>query len=152
MSTIAQTAQALEEWVAETCPGISTTYDHEPKAKTSFPEVSAVIKTVTHADAPQQPANQLQQIEQARAKVYEADLVIIVDPEPPDGADDALKGFADALADAAEADGTLGERVFGIGPRFSFDFHPDTPLLEFDDGSRGRRMTASFTVAELMQT
>jgi len=150
--TIGELAQALEQWVAETCPGITTTYDHEPKAKTDFPEVSAVVKRVTHADAPSQPGQEIQQVEQSRAKVYEADLIIVVEPEPPDEADDALKAFGDQLGDAAESDRTLGGRVAGISSEWSFDFHPDAPLLVFDDGSRGRRMTLSVVAVERIST
>lgn len=140
--SIEEVAAALEDWVAETCPGITTTYDHEPKALMELPEVSTILGEITYADAPEAVGSTIgQQIEQGRYVVYAAALVILVDPEDPAAADASLKGFAQALADAAEIDRTFGGRGLTLARQYSFDFHPDAPFLQFDDGARTRRMT-----------
>lgn len=144
--TTSELAEALVAWAAEVC-GIDSTYDHEPKQRTApLPDAMSIIRSVAHAERPNDQA--IQQLEQTKLKLSEASIVLVANPEPPDEAAETLNGFCDALGIAADDDPTLGGRVADIHSTFTFDFHPDAPFVEFDDGTRGRRMTMALTVIE----
>jgi len=146
--TIQEVAEALIAWVLAECPTIAGSYDHPPDEKhQALPDVACEVTDVETKQADERfRAFAVQQLE---VRVFEAELLIVVDPDPAQTATFALYGFIDALQAAAKADMTLGSRVPAASPFTRASFRP--PFVEFDDGSKGRIATLSIGIAEPLE-
>lgn len=140
----------LIEWADAVLPELAGSYAHAPDKKDQpFPDIAAELIDIGYTEAPAPGVPDIQQIQQAVVhQVSRWELILVVDPDPPDQADTTLKEFTGRLATSALDDATLGGRVTRIGKDFSFSFRP--AFVEFDDGSRGRAATMNLAVADLV--
>lgn len=146
-----EVAQAVMAWADATLPELAQAYDHATEGKAGFPDAGVEIAELEYSDrvGADERLPFEQSIAQVGSRLYRIQLLIVVDGKlPGQGAADKLYEYCGALAAAAKADVTLGNRVARISRRFSFNFHPDAPYVEFDDGSTGRRMTMNLVVSD----
>lgn len=146
-----EVAQAVMAWADATLPELAEAYDHATEGKAGFPDAGVEISEIEHSDAAGKGEGLPfeQSVEQVGSRLYRIALLIVVDASlAGQQAADKLYEYANSLAVAATADKTLGSRVPRISRRFDFNFHPDAPFIEFDDGSRGRRMTMNLVVSD----
>lgn len=146
-----QVAVALMQWADATIPELAQAYDHATEGKAGFPDIGVEFSEIEHTDVVGKDERLPfeQSIEQTGAVLYRTMLLLVVDAElGAQAASDKLYQYANDLAVVAKADRTLGGRVVRISRRMRFDFHPDAPFIEFDDGSKGRRMTMHLVVSD----
>lgn len=140
---------ALVDWASEVLPELAAGYDFVPASKPDpLPDVIVeVVRTAVAANGAEHfPFWQLQQ---RHVEVYECSLAFMVDNIDPSAAATQLRNFRDRLRDRALADETLGGRVPFRSPFISFDFSP--PFVEYEDGTKGREMTMTLTVGDLVE-
>lgn len=135
------------EWVMA-ITDIDTGYDFIPAQSTGpLPDVIVDVEHVNVVETSDlfPHAN----IQQAWVRVYTMGVSIMVDNTEPETAAESLRDYADALGASLLANGTLGGRVPMVSKRHEFDF--TLPFTVRNDGTRGREMTMSMTVAELVE-
>lgn len=93
-------------------------------------------------------------IQQAALRLFEVEAAFMVHHEDNSATADKdeseqLRDFGARLEAALIADGTLGARVFAasqVGATFNYRL----PFVRYGDGTKGRQMTLSFVVADLV--
>jgi hypothetical protein len=138
-----EVAAQLIDWAQKTCPGLVGAYDRDPAAKTQpLPDVAAYCTAERWTDRDPDTG---EHIEQADFHVLDMRLLLMVVPD--DEADDLLKGFVADLVASLRADQTLASRVGAVGAHPEATYDP--PFIKFDDGTEGRAVEVSLTVAEI---
>lgn len=145
MTTI-EIAAALEAWAAETTG--ANAYDHPPEQlDKALPLVACEIQRAGRVgDDRQLPERAYQQHD---LRVWRADLILLVAPDPAWTASQALYQMVDDLAAALAADRTLGGRVEVASPMWEASFDP--PEVEYPDGTVARQATFSIVVGESVE-
>lgn len=142
-------AIAVRDWADSVIPALATARHYLPSQKTILPDVAVEVeeKSIVMRD----DRFSTRDIQQAALRVFELTLAFMVENSP--GADQAeseqLRSFGADLERSLLTDGTLGGRVQMASPIMRFDYR--LPFVEYPDGTRGRQMTMSFPVAELVQ-
>jgi hypothetical protein len=146
-------AAAVEAWIVELIPGMDgKTYDYHASQKSHpFPDAAIEVDEVRQGDTPRDVGmddmnGAPQGWEQAVYRSYTIRIVLITDEDPPAAAEDDLREWGDLIQDSLLFDRTLGGRVQWVNRAARCDFTP--PFVEFEDGARGRMMTAEIQVGE----
>lgn len=152
-----EAADALVAWVEEVCTDVNKAYDHDPATiADSLPVALASVgnEEDTLSDPRLGLAIADQGLEQAALHIQRSNIELLVPPNPPTEATEALQGFVAALAKEMrrelreEGQITLGGRVEAASPFWAASYEP--PFLEFDDGTTARRAVFSLAIAELV--
>ena len=150
MTSADDVATEVVEWVMETVPDLRGAYDYAAEKRDEpLPDVACEITDEAFDNRPpsflsERSVPGIDQI--ALYHLLSAELLLVVDPEPPRGASRALNGYVAAIATSLLPEGkALGSGLF-ISPLFTAGYRP--PFVEFDDGQRGRLATVRLTVAE----
>lgn len=135
---------ALGAWARAVIPELVQHYEFEPVEKTELPDVVIVLddSVVELGDA----TFPLHAIQQRVIQRYDLTLSFMVDNSEPEEAAQELRAYADLLRAELLKDGTLGQRVPVASPFVTFDYTP--PFAVYPDGTRGREMTMTISVAE----
>jgi hypothetical protein len=134
----------LADWIMETVPELALSYEFEPVEKTELPDVVVVLDdSIIELGNTTFP---LIDIQQRVIQRYDFTVSFMVDNAEPEAAAVKLRGYADALRAGLLRDGTLGQRVLVASPFVTFDYTP--PFVVYPDGTRGREMTMSMSIAE----
>ena len=85
-------------------------------------------------------------------RVFDFNLMFLVEPEPADVATKQLEEFVDTMTAAILADPSMGELLpnVALSPVFDTSFTP--PFVEFEDGTRGRIATMELKVGEVIDS
>jgi hypothetical protein len=136
-------------WVSGVLPELAAAYDFVPASKPDpLPDVIVeVIRTSVVADGGE--VFPFWQLQQRHVEVFEVSLAFMVDNQDPEAAATQLRNFRDRLRDAVLPDETLSGAVGFRSPFVSFDFTP--PFVEYEDGTKGREMTMTLTVGDLVE-
>lgn len=140
---------ALAAWAQEILPELLTAYDAVPDAKPEGLPDCVVEVARTGVLPPGDTRFALYQLQQALVYSCEANVSFMVDNADPFAAARLLRSFEDRLIKAALGDPTLGGRVPFSSPQIEFDF--TSPLVEYGDGTRGREMTMTIAVGDLVE-
>jgi hypothetical protein len=138
---------AIRDWCREQIPELENGYNFEPTEKTVLPDVVVVLDTssVEFGDS----SFPLVALQQNVIQRYDCTISFMVDNTDPGPAAEQLRRFADTLRAQLLKDGTLGQRVPVASPFVTFDYTP--PFVVYPDGTRGREMTMTISVAELAE-
>jgi hypothetical protein len=136
--------QGIVDWCRATIPELQNGYHYEPMEKTTLPDVVVVLDTsqveLGNTTFP------LHAIQQRVIQRYDCTVSLMVENEDPESASERLRTYADGLRSQLLRDGTLGQRVPVASPFVTFDYTP--PFVVYPDGTRGREMTMTISVAE----
>lgn len=142
-------AEGVAAWVVDVCdPAVATSYAYVPEAKPG-PMPDVVIDILARKSAVDDPLFPMWQIQQKWIRVWTVEASIMVDNSDRAAAAEQLNDYVDQLEAEAMKDGSLGGRVQMISPFFSFDL--SHPFVEWGDGTRGREMSMTLAVGELME-
>jgi hypothetical protein len=142
-------AEGIVAWVVATCsPAVIGSYAYLPEEKPD-PLPDVVVDLLSRKTAVSDPLFPMQQIQQRWLRIWMAEVSIMVDNSDREAAAEQLNDYADQLEASAMKDGTLGGRVPFISPYFSFDL--SHPFVEWEGGTRGREMTMTLAVGELVE-
>jgi hypothetical protein len=136
--------EGLTAWSRAVIPELIAGFDYEPTEKTSLPDVVVVLDTsqIELGDS----TFPIVAIQQRAIQRYDCTLSFMVDNEEPEIAAAKLRSYADVLRAELLKDGTLGQRVPVASPYVTFDYTP--PFVVYPDGTRGREMTMTISIAE----
>lgn len=139
-----QAVQGLTAWCRAVLPELQNGYEYEPTEKAVLPDVVVVLDT---SEVELGDTNfPLHSIQQRVIQRYDFTISFMVDNTAPEEAAQDLRRYADALRAELLKDGTLGQRVPVASPFVSFDY--TAPFVVYPDGTRGREMTMTISVAE----
>jgi len=137
----------LVSWCRESIPELLDGFHYEPTEKTVLPDVVVILdaSNIELGDA----SFPLHAIQERVIQRYDCTLSLMVDNEDPQTAAETLRRYADTLRAELLKDGTLGQRVPVASPFVTFDYTP--PFVVYPDGTRGREMTMTISVAEYVE-
>lgn len=136
------------EWLMEVHPELTHAYPYAPLQKDSaLPDV--VVEMDAAALVIGDGSFPMRDIQQRFITRWDLTASFMVLNEDPSAAATLLRVFADRCVDEMLADSTLRHRVPFVSPFVTFDYTP--PFVEYADGTRGREMTMSFSVGELVE-
>lgn len=139
-------AKALEEWAAEVLE--INHYDTPPEELDQYlPLVICEVKRKRRKPG-NEPTTQFQQhgFQQTSTRVWEADLILLITPDPAWTASHTLYDYVDTLEDSLYKDPTLGSRVGFAEKEVDASFDP--PEVEYQDGTVARQATFTLAVGE----
>lgn len=148
---MAASADTLLAGVADFCrdtlPELQGAYVYVPDTKkVALPDVIVeLLESFVTVDSPDFTFWQLQQ---RHVLIFRVGCSFMVDNRNPETAAQVLRSFQDRLTAEAVKSATLGGRVPMRSPRFQFGYTP--PLAEYEDGTVGREMTWTLSVADLI--
>lgn len=145
--------QALIAWVPTVVPEVDGhVYDRTPTEKElALPDamVQLLHESIQDGGGAQFPWLQIQQ---AEVRILDFGISFTADAgnsgAEESAADAALRAIAQKLLDACRSGSALGSHEL-IGVRPSFDYAP--PFVVYEDGTRGRELTANVSVAQLLE-
>lgn len=141
---------ALVAWVPTVIPEVAgRVYDHVPAAKPlGLPDV--VIESARTGIEPGGSGRfAFWQLQQAVIYFVEASVSVMVDNDDTALAARLLRSMEARLLRSVLEDTTLGQRVPFTSPLVEFDF--TGPYVEYEDGTRGREMTMTLAVGDLVE-
>jgi hypothetical protein len=136
--------EAVTAWCRASVPELVNGYNYEPSEKTILPDVVVVLDTSQIETGT--TSFPLHAIQQRVIQRYDCTISLMVENDDPQAAAQDLRRYADALRAQLLKDGTLGQRVPVASPYVTFDYTP--PFVVYPDGTRGREMTMSISIAE----
>lgn len=136
---------ALEAWATATVPELGS-YDHAPEQIDQALPLVIAEPTRDAVVQGEREGGMFSQMQQRKARVWQCRLLLMVSPDPPWTASQALYDMVDTLGAALRRDGTLGQRVPYALPEYQADYEPAE--VEWPDGSVARTVRFSLTVAE----
>lgn len=145
--------QEVEAWAVSVIPELETSFDHaESEHAEGFPDIAVEVTNTHISDGITTDSRlaKLQQVQQKkRVQIFDLELILVTKPEPAHDAEDFLKDKTDALIDSAlsRTEPTTSGFYFNMSPRRNFR----PPMVEFDDGSRGRIVTLYLQVGKPME-
>jgi len=140
--------QAVLAWVEEAIPELEASYDHVPSGKGALPDV-IVEATRTGIEMGGGERFACWQLQQRAIYFVECSVSFMVDNSDTKAAASLLHSIEERLVAGVLADATLGSRVPFASPLVEFDF--TTPFVEYEDGTRGREMTMTLAVGDLVE-
>lgn len=152
MNGTQEIADSIVAWTRTQLAAIKTGYAFPADQKTGLlPDVAAEIQHVRlrRTDAEDFPIGG---VEQVLLRVFDFNLMFLVEPEPADVATKQLEEFVDTMTAAILADPSMGELLpnVALSPVFDTSFTP--PFVEFEDGTRGRMATMELKVGEVIDS
>jgi hypothetical protein len=146
-------ADALRAWAEETIPALAGSgYSYPPMGKSKdLPDVVGGVDQ--ESEAIRDDRFPWSQIQQTGVHLFESSISIMAEQgkteEEAEAAMLFLRTTVAELFAARRADNTLGGRVFDTGPEVSADYDPG--FVQYADGSRGREVRITLTVAEPLE-
>ena len=151
---------AVLAFAVAACPPLAGhTYDFVPASKPKgLPDIVAELQS--EGVVLEDESFPIARLQQAALRVWRIVLSVMDDASPADAQDPAsvdaahaasqsrLRGWAEALLEGVMADHTLGGRVQLASPFVEVAYTP--PYVEYEDGTRGREMTVTLSVAEMI--
>lgn len=145
MKSTQELSDAIVDWAVALIPEIEGTYafaaDRKDQALPDLAVEPTRMETILGADPRFPWAN----IEQIQLKVNSFNLLVMVEPDPPEEASTLLTSIADRVLAALVADPGFGGLALA-SPYATATMDP--PFVQFDDGTRGRLCTIGFAVAQ----
>jgi hypothetical protein len=151
-------AAAVEAWVKEVLPELAATYPHVTAAKADLPDAQVDLQNKAISYGRGDERFPYEQLQQRMLRVFDLQISFMVErgegATPEDQLDADLKGttelrdFGERLERDLLANATLGDRVQVASPICEFSY--GLPFVEYPDGTRGRQMMFSMSVAELV--
>lgn len=146
-------ALAVEAWIAEVLdPDLKATYPHVTAAKADLPDAQVDLqrKSIGYGRGDERfPWGELQE---RLLRVFDFQLSFMVEKGDGLTADAEgtaqLRAFGERIEKALLEQPTLGDRVQMASPICEFNY--GLPFVEYPDGTRGRQMTMTMSVAELV--
>jgi hypothetical protein len=139
--------EAIVEWLRDVNPELLFGYAYPPVQKNTLPDVvvecDRSLLELGDTDFP------LYDIQQHLIRRWDLTISFMVENTDPGAAASLLRTFEDRVTTQVLSDSTLGRRVPFISPFVTFDYTP--PFVEYADGTRGREMTLSLSVGELVE-
>lgn len=143
--------QALKTWVEATLPELTSVYDHVPALKpTGLPDAVVEVSTSGVRDAADTRFRYWGALQQRDVYFVEAAVSFMVDNSDTEAAAATLRRYESTLLASVLQDATLGSRVPFASPFVEFDF--TSPFVEYADGTRGREMSMTIAVGDLVET
>lgn len=152
MNKTQEIANAIVEWARANLAEIETGYAYPADQKIGdLPDVAAEIQHI-RLQRTSTENFPIANVEQVLIRIYEFNLMFLVDPEPADAATEQLEEFVDVITEKILADPSMGEILpnTAITPIFDSSFTP--PFVEFEDGTRGRMATMELKVGEIVDS
>ncbi len=142
-------SQAVTEWITERVPALIGTYDHVPAEKAmGLPDaVVQILRTGVQMGGGERFA--FWDIQQRAIYAVEMEVSFMVDNSDTQAAAALLREWENTLLMGVMGDPTLGGRVPFASPLVEFDF--TAPFVEYEDGTRGREMTMTLAVGDLVE-
>lgn len=153
-----EVALAVEQWINEVIPALERSYPYVTAGKANLPDAMIDVqeKSITRGKGDERfPWAELQQ---RTLKVFDIQVSLMVDrgdvatPDEREKADELgtvqLQEFGAELEDALLSQPTLGDRVQMASPYHNANYA--LPFVKYADGTRGRQMTFSMSVGELV--
>lgn len=139
-------ATLLEAWAVDVTDPPMSSYPDEPEdLDEAYPIVVADIQRDRQVEGQNEPGLKVQQFQQVYLRVVVVRLTLLVSPNPPWTAAQALYDYGDQLARALK-DRTLGGRVKVASPLYDADYSRGE--VEHPSGSVARAATFDITVGE----
>jgi len=140
----------IVEWAQEVVPELVAAYAHVPTVKSEgLPDLVAELRS-TGVGMGGTDRFRFWDIQQRAIYFVEADLSFMVDNSDQQAAAQQLREFENRLLMGVMGDPTLGKRVPFCSPLVEFDF--TSPFVEYEDGTRGREMTMTLAVGDLVES
>ncbi len=140
---------AIMDWGVEVLPEVQEAYDHATDERAGLPDIAVEVTGWRITAGPVDQRLAKLQVQQQDMKVTDLEFILVVAPEPAETAEDQLKDFSDRLVDALLQDPSLGNRVAWVNNNPRVSFRP--PLVEFEDGTRGRIVTLFLQVGQTVE-
>jgi hypothetical protein len=135
------------DWLTDLHPELMRYYAFSPTSKGDLPDVVIEIEGagVRFGDE----TFPIRAIQQALIERWDLTASFMVLNEDPEGAASLLRTFADRCVTDVLSDSTLRGRVPFVSPFVTFDYTP--PFVEYADGTRGREMSMTLSVGQLVE-
>jgi len=153
-----EVALAVEEWVNDVIPELVKSYPYVTAGKADLPDAMIDVQEKSIQRGKGDERFPWAELQQRSLKVFDIQISLMVDrgdvatPEEREKADEAgtvqLQEFGAALEEALLSQPTLGDRVQMASPYHSANYA--LPFVKYADGTRGRQMTMSMSVGELV--
>jgi len=142
--------QAARTWAASVVTDVGDRhYDHIPTRKSlGLPDLVIELRRTGIAISGGERFAAWD-VQQAVIRYYELGLSFMVDNSDTAAAATALRGYENDLTMSVLSDPSLGSRVDFVSPLIEFDF--TAPFVEYADGTRGREMSMTMSVGELVE-
>ena len=148
--TSQEAATSLCAWAKAVVPELVAAYDHVPAAKSEgLPDLVVEVQR-TGVEMGGSDRFRFWDIQQRAIYFIEAELSFMVANADPEAAATMLRDLENRLLMAVMTDATLGHRVPFASPLVSFDF--TSPFVEYADGTRGREMTMTIAVGDVVES
>lgn len=142
--TSLEMVQAVEAWVVNALPDLSS-YDSPPEElTTALPIVIAEIGEDQNTDAESNLPGQAQ-FQQTFLRVWNVSILLLVLPDPAWTASHTLYGYVDELGRLIRHGVVLAPNVV-MGQYYDANYEP--PEVEYSDGTICRQVTIQVTVGE----
>ena len=137
-------------WARAVIPELIAAYDHVPTVKSDgLPDLVVELQR-SGVDMGGSDRFRFWDVQQRAIYFCEMELSFMVDNTDTDAAATQLRGFENRLLMAVMGDPTLGNHVPFASPLIEFDF--TGPFVEYEDGTRGREMTMTIAVGDLVES
>jgi hypothetical protein len=137
-------------WVRAVLPELQGGYDHLPAAKDqNLPDAVCDLERTELVQGGSDDRFPYYQLQQAVVAAHTCSVSLMVDNADPKAAADQLKDFGGRLLTDFIAEPNLRGNVPFRSPYCSFDYTP--PFVEYADGTRGREMTMTLTIGDLVE-
>lgn len=140
----------LAQWAQVVLPELTAVYDYVPSAKSDGLPDCVVELIRSGVDMGGSDRFRFWDIQQRAIYFCECALSFMVDNSVAQTAAEQLRGMENRLLMAVMGDPTLGNRVPFASPLVEFDF--TGPFVEYEDGTRGREMTMTLAVGDLVES
>ena len=148
--TSEEAVQRIVAWLDQVLPELTTAYDHVPTSKGNGLPDCVVELQRSGVDMGGSDRFRFWDIQQRAIYFCEVEASFMVDNSDTDAAATQLRNFENRLLMGVMRDPTLGNRVPFASPLVEFDF--TGPFVEYEDGTRGREMTMTIAVGDLVET
>lgn len=148
--TSEQAVNAVADWARSLVPELVAAYEYVPTVKSEGLPDLVVEQRVTGVAMGGNDRFAYWDIQQRAIYFVEASLSFMVDNRDPQAAAQQLRDFENRLLMGVMNDPTLGSRVPFCSPLVEFDF--TSPFVEYEDGTRGREMTMTLAVGDLVES
>lgn len=142
--------EGVVAWVKDVLPELVGSYDYLPAGKNAnLPDVVAEFDNVELVLGGNDNRFPYHQLQNAQVIAYTLTVSLMVDNSDPESAAAVLRGFQQRLLADFVDEANLRGNVPFRSPFIRFDYTP--PFVEYEDGTRGREMTMTITVGDLVE-
>ena len=149
--TTREITDEIVAWADQLIPELEYAFNHATDEHGGLPDIAVEVTGINFTTAPVEGRlAKLQQIEQTRTKIWDLEVILVVPPDPAQDAENMLKDFSDRLLDDFLVPaGNIRSRFAWVNDTPRVSFRP--PLVEFEDGTRGRIVTLFMQVGQQVE-